>query len=83
MSSIAQVPAFNRHAVLAIYRFEMARTRRTLWQSLVTPVITTSLYFVVFGAAGIGFKDLQTTQSSLEDIFVTLVHRTDDDRETA
>ena len=34
-----------------IYRFEMARSRRTLWQSLVTPVITTSLYFVVFGTA--------------------------------
>ncbi len=41
----------NHHAVLAIYGFEMARFRRTLWQSLVTPVITTSLYFVVFGAA--------------------------------
>jgi len=41
----------NHYAVLAIYRFEMARVRRTLWQSLVTPVITTSLYFVVFGAA--------------------------------
>jgi ABC-2 type transport system permease protein len=41
----------NYHGVLAIYRFEMARFRRTLWQSLVTPVITTSLYFVVFGAA--------------------------------
>ncbi|HWA38158.1 MAG TPA: ABC transporter permease [Burkholderiales bacterium] len=41
----------NRHGVLAIYRFEMGRFRRTLWQSLVTPVITTSLYFVVFGAA--------------------------------
>ncbi len=41
----------NYHAVLAIYGFEMARFRRTLWQSLVTPVITTSLYFVVFGAA--------------------------------
>ncbi len=41
----------NRHAVAAIYGFEMARFRRTLWQSLVTPVITTSLYFVVFGAA--------------------------------
>ena len=37
--------------MLAIYRFEMARSRRTLWQSLVTPVITTSLYFIVFGAA--------------------------------
>ena len=41
----------NYHGVLAIYRFEMSRFRRTLWQSLVTPVITTSLYFVVFGAA--------------------------------
>ncbi|MCW5605066.1 MAG: ABC transporter permease [Burkholderiales bacterium] len=44
-------PGFNRHAVLAIFRFELARFRRTLWQSLVTPVITTSLYFIVFGAA--------------------------------
>jgi len=42
---------FNRHAVWAIYRFEIARAARTLVQSLVTPVITTSLYFVVFGAA--------------------------------
>jgi ABC-2 type transport system permease protein len=41
----------NRHGIAAIYRFEMARFRRTLWQSLATPVITTSLYFVVFGAA--------------------------------
>ena len=41
----------NRQGVAAIYRFEMNRFRRTLWQSLVTPVITTSLYFVVFGAA--------------------------------
>lgn len=45
------VPSFNRYAVFAIYRFEMERARRTLWQSLVTPVITTSLYFIVFGAA--------------------------------
>ncbi len=43
--------AFNRYGVWAIYRFELARFGRTLWQSLVTPVITTSLYFVVFGAA--------------------------------
>ena len=43
--------SFNRHGVAAIYRFEMARFRRTLWQSLAAPVITTSLYFVVFGAA--------------------------------
>ena len=39
----------NWHAVRAIYKFEMARTLRTLWQSIVTPVITTSLYFIVFG----------------------------------
>ena len=51
MSAATAIPSFNRHGVLAIYRFEMARARRTLWQSLVTPVITTSLYFVVFGAA--------------------------------
>jgi ABC-2 type transport system permease protein len=41
----------NVHAVSAIYGFEMARTRRTLLQSIVSPVISTSLYFVVFGAA--------------------------------
>ena len=51
MKSAAKVLAFNRHGVWAIYKFEMARALRTLWQSLVTPVITTSLYFVVFGAA--------------------------------
>ena len=42
---------FNRHGVWAIYKFEMARTLRTLLQSIATPVITTSLYFVVFGSA--------------------------------
>ena len=42
---------FNHHGVWAIYKFEMARAKRTFWQSLVAPVITTSLYFVVFGAA--------------------------------
>jgi ABC-2 type transport system permease protein len=41
----------NFHAVKAIYRFEMARTWRTLFQSIVSPVISTSLYFVVFGSA--------------------------------
>ena len=41
----------NIHAIKAIYRFEMARTGRTLFQSIVSPVISTSLYFVVFGAA--------------------------------
>ena len=45
------VAAFNRHGVLAIYRFEMARALRTLWQSVAAPVISTSLYFVVFGSA--------------------------------
>lgn len=43
--------AFNKHGVWAIYKFEMARALRTIWQSVVTPVITTSLYFVVFGSA--------------------------------
>ena len=41
----------NGHGIAAIYKFEMARWGRTLWQSLITPVITTSLYFVVFGSA--------------------------------
>ncbi|MDM8358790.1 ABC transporter permease [Pandoraea communis] len=41
----------NFYAVRAIYNFEMARTRRTLMQSIISPVISTSLYFVVFGAA--------------------------------
>jgi ABC-2 type transport system permease protein len=43
--------SFNGHGVWAIYRFEMARALRTIWQSIVTPVITTALYFVVFGSA--------------------------------
>jgi len=41
----------NIHAVRAIYKFEMARTRRTLMQSIISPVLSTSLYFVVFGSA--------------------------------
>lgn len=41
----------NWNGIAAIYRFEMARWGRTLWQSLITPVITTALYFVVFGSA--------------------------------
>ena len=41
----------NWHAVKAIYRFEMARTFRTITQSIASPVLSTSLYFVVFGAA--------------------------------
>jgi ABC-2 type transport system permease protein len=41
----------NWHAIRAIYRFEMARTFRTITQSIASPVLSTSLYFVVFGAA--------------------------------
>lgn len=41
----------NRHAIRAIYIFEMARAWRTLLQSVAAPVISTSLYFVVFGSA--------------------------------
>ena len=41
----------NPHAIRAIYRFEMARTFRTVTQSIASPVISTSLYFVVFGSA--------------------------------
>src|SRR5690349_18451905 len=45
------VGAFNHRGVLAVYRFEMHRFRRTLWTGPAVPVITTSLYLVVFGAA--------------------------------
>jgi len=41
----------NLHGVWAIYKFEMHRFRRTLWTGLAVPVITTSLYFIVFGSA--------------------------------
>jgi ABC-2 type transport system permease protein len=41
----------NLHAIRAIYRFEMARTFRTITQSILAPVLSTSLYFVVFGSA--------------------------------
>jgi len=43
--------SLNVHAIRAIYRFEMARTGRTLLESIVSPVLSTSLYFVVFGSA--------------------------------
>ncbi len=43
--------SLNIHGIKAIYRFEMARTFRTLTQSIVAPVLTTSLYFIVFGTA--------------------------------
>lgn len=41
----------NLHGIWAIYRFEMARALRTLWQSLITPVLLTSLNFIIFGGA--------------------------------
>ena len=41
----------NLYGIRAIYRFEMARTFRTLSQSIIAPVLTTSLYFIVFGKA--------------------------------
>jgi len=43
--------AMNVYAIRAIYKFEMSRTRRTLMQSIIAPVISTALYFVAFGAA--------------------------------
>ena len=49
--SASTAPAFNYRGIWAIYRFEMARFIRTLVQSVITPVITTALYFVVFGSA--------------------------------
>jgi ABC-2 type transport system permease protein len=45
------VNGINLRGIWAIYRTEMARTRRTVWQSVATPVITTALYFIVFGGA--------------------------------
>src|SRR5258705_9552739 len=52
--------AMNLRAVSAIYTFELARTARTIWQSIVSPVISTSLYFVVFGAAiGSGIPEIE------------------------
>jgi ABC-2 type transport system permease protein len=52
----------NRHAVQAIYRFEMARAVRTWQQTLAAPVIATSLYFIVFGAAiGSRMADIEGT----------------------
>jgi ABC-2 type transport system permease protein len=51
MSTVPAPARFNRHGVWAIYKFEIARALRTRVQSVVTPVISTSLYFVVFGAA--------------------------------
>ena len=49
--SATAVPVVNYHAIRAIYRFEMARTFRTITQSIASPVLSTSLYFVVFGSA--------------------------------
>ena len=48
---MSTAPAFNARGVWAIYRFEMHRFKRTLWTGLAVPVITTSLYVIVFGSA--------------------------------
>ena len=48
---MSSAPSFNARGVWAIYKFEMHRFKRTLWTGLAVPVITTSLYFVVFGSA--------------------------------
>jgi ABC-2 type transport system permease protein len=53
----------NHRAIWAIYRFEMARTGRTIFQSIVSPVLSTSLYFIVFGAA-IGSRIPESTTST-------------------
>jgi ABC-2 type transport system permease protein len=53
----------NIYAVKAIYRFEMARTFRTLMQSILSPVMSTSLYFIVFGSA-IGSRIAQSGNAS-------------------
>jgi ABC-2 type transport system permease protein len=45
------IMALNYYGIRAIYSFEMARTKRTLMQSVIAPVISTSLYFIVFGSA--------------------------------
>ncbi|MCB1475650.1 MAG: ABC transporter permease [Rhodobiaceae bacterium] len=53
----------NFYGVWAIYKFEMARALRTIWQTLIAPVITTSLYFVVFGGAiGSRLGDIEGVQ---------------------
>lgn len=51
MSNEQTIAGFNRFGVWAIFRFEMSRFLRTAGQSILTPVLTTSLYFVVFGSA--------------------------------
>jgi len=69
----------NGHGISAIYRFEMARWKRTLWQSLITPVITTALYFIVFGSAlgsrmtamdGVGFGSFIVPGLTLLSVFM-------------
>jgi ABC-2 type transport system permease protein len=69
----------NGNGIAAIYRFEMTRWKRTLWQSLITPVITTALYFVVFGSAlgsrmasmnGVGFGSFIVPGLTLLSVFM-------------
>ena len=64
----------NLYAVRAIYRFEMARAWRTLFQSLVSPVLSTSLYFIVFGAA-IGSRIAEIDGISVSAVVEQLIRR--------
>ena len=63
----------NLHAIRAIFRFEMARSWRTLMQSIISPVISTSLYFIVFGAA-IGSRIPQIEGVSYGAFILSLIH---------
>ena len=57
----------NLYAIRAIYLFELARTWRTLLQSIASPVITSSLYFVVFGSAiGSRMAEMSAVETSAE-----------------
>ena len=68
----------NIYGVIAIYQFEMARTKRTILQSVISPVISTSLYFIVFGSAigsrisdidGISYASVSYTHLTLPTIY--------------
>ncbi len=56
----------NIEAIKSIYFYEMARTRRTLLQSVISPVLSTALYFIVFGAA-VGSRMQEVAVSPMAD----------------
>lgn len=59
----------NLHAIAAIYRFEMARAFRTLTQSIASPVLSTSLYFVVFGPRSVRAWAISTASATAPSSF--------------